>query len=492
MMTSAPVRLRLYLIRHGATEWSLSGRHTGRTDLPLTADGESDARAQGDALRRLPFTQIFSSPRRRARSTCALVDLGPAAQLDDDLAEWDYGDYEGLTTPEIRVRHPDWVLYRDGCPGGESPAQAVARADRALSRLRALTGNVAIFTHGQFGGVLAARWIGLPVVKSEHFPLDTASVSILGYAVHHPEVPVLQEWNGPAGATGRWGAGPGVIIPRPAAPAIERWENEGGATLRAQSSRAVPKKLIVFDLDGTIAQSKAAIDPEMAGLLGGLLRLVEVAVISGGNWPQFQTQVVSRLPPDANLKALSLLPTCGTKFYRYTGAWELLYSEDFGDDERAKIVAALTSVIASSGGPAARTWGEVIEDRGSQITFSALGQEAPLEAKEKWDPDFAKRKQMKSLLDKLIPECSVRLGGTTSIDVTKPGIDKAYGIAKLSAILGVSIDEMVFVGDALFPGGNDYPAKAAGVVSIQVRDSHETKRVIETILAGALGESRAF
>jgi phosphomannomutase len=274
------------------------------------------------------------------------------------------------------------------------------------------------------------------------------------------------------------------------APAIARWENEGGATRAEGGLGVLAKKLVVFDLDGTLAESKSAIDPEMAGLLDGLLRIVRVAIISGGNWPQFQKQVVSHLPPNANLRALSLLPTCGTKFYRYEGDWELLYSEDFGVEEREKIVAALKSVVQSSGVAPPRTWGEVIEDRGSQITLSALGQEAPLEEKKKWDPDFAKRKQMTVLLEKVIPEFSVRLGGTTSIDVTKPGIDKAYGIRKLRDLLGVSIEEMIFIGDALFPGGNDYPAKEAGVVSVQVRDSRETKRVIETILACSSGTSR--
>jgi phosphomannomutase len=273
-------------------------------------------------------------------------------------------------------------------------------------------------------------------------------------------------------------------------PAIERWENEGGATLEGRAKRVLSKKLVVFDLDGTIAESKAAVDPEMAGLLGGLLQIVRVAIISGENWPQFQKQVVSHLPPNANLRALSLLPTCGTKFYRYKDDWDLLYSEDFGREERDKIVAALKSVVASSGVARPRTWGEVIDDRGSQITFSALGQQAPLEEKKKWDPDFAKRKRMQALLEKLIPQFSVRLGGTTSIDVTKPGIDKAYGIRKLRDLLGISIDEMIFIGDALFPGGNDYPVREAGVVSVQVRDSRETKRLIETIFACSSGVGR--
>lgn len=243
------------------------------------------------------------------------------------------------------------------------------------------------------------------------------------------------------------------------------------------------KKLIVFDLDGTLAVSKSPLDTEMAALLGALLGTVKVAVISGGNWPQFEAQLLSNLPHDKHLKNLSLLPTCGTKFYQYETSWELLYSEDFITAEKEKIIGALKQVIESSGFKPQQTWGEVIEDRGSQITFSALGQHAPIEEKTKWDPEFAKRKKMKARLDDLIPEFSVRLGGTTSVDVTKPGIDKAYGIRKLRDTLGIAISEMIFIGDALFPGGNDYPAKEAGVVSIQVRDPEETKRVMEAIMA---------
>jgi HAD superfamily hydrolase (TIGR01484 family) len=243
------------------------------------------------------------------------------------------------------------------------------------------------------------------------------------------------------------------------------------------------KKLIVFDLDGTIAESKSPLDAEMATLLGGLLEVVEVAIISGGNWPQFQRQVLNHLAQGFHLKQLSILPTCGTKFYRYESSWKLLYSEDFTVEQRDKIVRALKQTIAKSGFEAAKIWGQQIEDRGSQITFSALGQEAPIEAKGKWDPDFSKRKQMKVFLDQLIPEFSVRLGGTTSIDITLPGIDKAYGIRKLRDTLGITIPDMIYVGDALFPGGNDYPAKEAGVLCIQVRDPDESKRVIEAIIA---------
>jgi hypothetical protein len=184
------------------------------------------------------------------------------------------------------------------------------------------------------------------------------------------------------------------------------------------------KKLIVFDLDGTLAKSKSSLDAEMSTLFSALLCVVKVAVISGGNWPQFQKQLLSLLPQDQHLKNPSLLPTCGTKFYKYHSGWEQLYAENFTDEEKTKIIGSLKQVIESSDFKAEETWGEQIEDRGSQITFSALGQQAPLAEKKKWDPDFAKRKKIKKLLDELIPGFSVRLGGTTSVDVTKPGIDR--------------------------------------------------------------------
>jgi len=243
------------------------------------------------------------------------------------------------------------------------------------------------------------------------------------------------------------------------------------------------KKLIVFDLDGTLAESKASIDAEMATLLDHLLKIVKVSVISGGAWLQFEKQVLAHLSKDQRLKNLSLLPTCGTKFYKYDSKWELLYSEDFSIEEKKKILSSLKQSTETAELKPAKTWGDLIQDRGSQITFSGLGQQAPLEDKKKWDPDFAKRKKIKVLLDKLIPEFSVRLGGATSIDVTQQGIDKAYGIRKLRDVLGIAISEMIFIGDAVFPGGNDYPAKEAGALSIRVRDPHETKRVIEAIIA---------
>jgi len=243
------------------------------------------------------------------------------------------------------------------------------------------------------------------------------------------------------------------------------------------------KKLIVFDLDGTLAESKSSLDAEMSALLHDLLGVVKVAIISGGDWPQFEKQLLSYLPHDERLVNLSLLPTCGTKFFQYTGDWKKLYAENFSADEKEKIVSALKKALGVAGFQVEKVWGEVIEDRGSQITFSALGQQAPLEEKEKWDPDFSKRKTIKAILDTLIPEFSIRLGGSTSIDVTKPGIDKAYGIGKLRDILGISLKEMIFIGDALFPGGNDYPAEEAGVACIRVRGPHETKPVTAAIIA---------
>jgi len=188
------------------------------------------------------------------------------------------------------------------------------------------------------------------------------------------------------------------------------------------------KKIIIFDLDGTLAESKSAIDAEMAGLLRALLGVVKVAIISGGDMPQFQKQVLTNLPADAHLADLSILPTCGTKFFEYKDGWQKLYSEDLSPEQKTKIIASLTAAVASTGFQAQKTWGEMIEDRGSQITYSALGQQAPLDEKKSWDPDFAKRKAIKARLDVSIPEFSVRMGGATSIDVTLPGIDKKYGI----------------------------------------------------------------
>ena len=247
------------------------------------------------------------------------------------------------------------------------------------------------------------------------------------------------------------------------------------------------KKLIVFDLDGTLAPSKSSLAPQTAALLHDLLGIIKVAVISGGAWEQFESQLLTDLPRDGRLANLFILPTCGTKFFQYQGKWTLLYSEELTAEQIKKITDSLDQAAREAGYRSSKVWGNVIENRGSQVTFSALGQQAPLPEKEKWDPDFAKRKKITAILQTLIPEFSIRMGGATSIDVTRPGIDKAYGIGKLRDTLHVSLKDMVYIGDALFPGGNDYPAEQAGVVSISVKGPDDTNVVIKTILA-CLGE----
>lgn len=186
---------RVYLIRHGETAWSLSGQHTGRTDVPLTAHGEDQARELVPLLAQIQFACVLTSPRQRARRTCTLAALGPAAKTEPDLAEWDYGDYEGELTVDIRSRRPGWNVFRDGCPGGELPAAVSDRADRLITRLCTMEGNVALFSHGEFGCVLAARWIGLPVIEGQHFSIDPASLGILGVNPTHPDVRVIALWN---------------------------------------------------------------------------------------------------------------------------------------------------------------------------------------------------------------------------------------------------------------------------------------------------------
>jgi broad specificity phosphatase PhoE len=185
----------VYLVRHGETEWSKSGRHTGRTEIPLSAQGELNAGRLAAGLASVAFSSVLTSPRARARRTCELAGLGAGAVADPDLAEWDYGDYEGLTSAEILRGRPGWELFRDGCPGGETPAQVAARADRLIARVRPMQGFVALFTHGHFGRALAVRWVGLPVGAGERLLLDTASVGILSYEHANPAAPVIARWN---------------------------------------------------------------------------------------------------------------------------------------------------------------------------------------------------------------------------------------------------------------------------------------------------------
>ena len=191
-MTSA---LQIYLVRHGETAWSLSGQHTGITDLPLTAHGEDQARALAPRLAQIGFTHVLVSPRLRARQTCALAGCAAASAVEPGLAEWDYGDYEGQRSVDIKKLRPNWKIWRDGCPHGEMPGDVAARADRLIDRLCTLQGKVVLFSHGQFGTALAVRWMGLALEAGQHFELHAASLSVLGYAKNHPQTRVLHLWN---------------------------------------------------------------------------------------------------------------------------------------------------------------------------------------------------------------------------------------------------------------------------------------------------------
>jgi broad specificity phosphatase PhoE len=184
----------VYLARHGETAWSLSGQHTGTTDLPLTQHGEQNARSLGERLKGLTFAKVYSSPLQRARKTCELAGFGSVAEIDPDLVEWHYGQYEGLTRAQVRATAPGWQLFRDGCPGGESPQQVSARADRVVQRVRAFQGNVLLFSSGHFLRVLASRWLGIEPAAGRFFLLSTASLSQLSYE-HDLSEPVIRLWN---------------------------------------------------------------------------------------------------------------------------------------------------------------------------------------------------------------------------------------------------------------------------------------------------------
>ncbi|RXD03632.1 HAD-IIB family hydrolase [Sphingomonas sp. UV9] len=243
------------------------------------------------------------------------------------------------------------------------------------------------------------------------------------------------------------------------------------------------KELVAFDLDGTLAESKQPLQEPMGEALANLLDVAHVAVISGGDWPQFEKQVASRLPERADRTKLWLMPTTGTKLYRFDDEWRAVYAELFEDDEKQKILTAFDESLEATGFVPEKTWGERIEDRGSQITFSALGQEAPIDAKHSWDPDFAKRKVIQADLRKRLPGLSINMGGATSIDITREGVDKAYGLKKLSDASGIALDKMMFIGDAIFPGGNDYPAEQLGLDVVKVKNVDGTLAAIAGIVA---------
>ena len=191
--------LSIYFFRHGQTAWSLSGQHTGKTDIPLTAQGEDEARALLPWVRQVKFSHVLTSPRVRARRTCALVGLGDVAEIEPRLSEWDYGDYEGELSSDIRKERPGWNIFSDGCPDGEMPAQVSDRADHLIAYLTKMNGNIALFSHGHFGLALAVRWIGLAIEQGQHFQFKTASLGILSFNSSDPETRVISLWNAKPG-----------------------------------------------------------------------------------------------------------------------------------------------------------------------------------------------------------------------------------------------------------------------------------------------------
>lgn len=247
--------------------------------------------------------------------------------------------------------------------------------------------------------------------------------------------------------------------------------------------------LVAFDLDDTLAPSKSAVDPRMVAALLGLLERTTVAVISGGNFAQFASQLVGGLErsPDvteASLERLHLLPTCGTRYERREqAAWHTVYQENLTADERDAALMALREEADRLGLWEHEPWGEILEDRGSQVTFSALGQSAPVSAKQVWDPDGAKKNALRAAVADRLPHLEVRSGGSTSVDITRRGIDKAYGMRKLSEHTGISLDDMLFVGDRLDPAGNDYPVRAMGVACHAVTGWQDTAAFVEQLIA---------
>jgi len=248
---------------------------------------------------------------------------------------------------------------------------------------------------------------------------------------------------------------------------------------------SMPIRLVAFDLDDTLTPSKSPISPEMAQVLTDLLDAVPVCIISGGQLEQFTSQVTERLDLDDRARAhLHLMPTCGTRYYRYAGTeLELVYAHDLTAEERSRATETLEVEARRLGLWETETWGPVLEDRGSQITFSALGQHAPLEPKRAWDPTGEKKEALRAAVAPLLPELEVRSGGSTSVDITRSGVDKAYGMTRLAEHTGIDLADMLFVGDRLDEGGNDYPVKALGVPCREVAGAEETPGLVREVLA---------
>jgi len=248
----------------------------------------------------------------------------------------------------------------------------------------------------------------------------------------------------------------------------------------------VDATLIAFDLDDTLAPSKAPLPDAVASALSRLLERASVAIISGGQIGQFRQQVIARLT-DASpegLGRLFLMPVTGTQYWRFAdGAWAMRYEDGLTADEKAAALAAIESTAKDFGYWEAETWGPILEDRGSQITFSALGQQAPVEAKKAWDPSGEKKNRLAAAVQAQLPQLSVRSGGSTSIDITRAGVDKGYAMERLAEVSGIPIDDMIFVGDRLDPDGNDYPVVRTGVRTHEVAGWEETVAYVEGLLA---------
>ena len=244
-------------------------------------------------------------------------------------------------------------------------------------------------------------------------------------------------------------------------------------------------RLVAFDLDDTLAPSKSALDPTVIDLLVKLLGVTEVCVISGGQFSQFQAQIIDNLPevsPDL-LTRLHLMPTCGTQYYRSDATgWTQVYAENLSDNQKIRALGAVEQTARSLGYWESDTWGPILEDRGSQITFSALGQAAPVAVKIAWDPTGEKKNALRSAVQALLPDLEVRSGGSTSVDITRQGIDKAYGMKRLATLTGVDLGDMLFVGDRLDENGNDYPVKALGVECIAVEGWPDTVALLEDLI----------
>lgn len=249
------------------------------------------------------------------------------------------------------------------------------------------------------------------------------------------------------------------------------------------------KKVIAFDLDDTLSVTKSPISDRMSELLGKLLEKYDVCVISGGSFKQFSIQVTERLQAEPRaLARLHLMPTCGTKYYRFdelTNDWKKMYEHSLTNEQKKRVIKALEETAKKLGYWEEKPYGDIIEDRDSQITYSALGQQAPAELKYKWDPTSEKKFKMRDIVAPMLTDLEVRAGGTTSIDVTMIGVDKAYGMKKLAEEMDINKDDILFIGDKLQEGGNDYPVKSMGIDTIAVERWEDTALVIEGILAVA-------